>query len=277
MSAGILYIVATPIGNLSDLSERAIDTLKEVDLIACEDTRHSKKLLFHFGIETQLTALHDHNEQDRVDSLLAELSTGKSLALISDAGTPLISDPGYRLVKTAQQQGIKISPIPGPCAAMAALSVAGLASDHFYFEGFLPAKQSGRLKRLQELQLRTETLIFYEAPHRVLETLQDLCEVLGGERQATLARELTKLYETIHSDNLADLASFVEEDENQRRGEIVLLVAGCETNVEAAMQEALRVYRILEKDLPMKQAVALAAKITAVKKNSLYKAVLEES
>lgn len=274
MSTGRLYIVATPIGHLADLSARAVQTLQDVDLIACEDTRHSKKLLFHFSIQTPLMALHDHNERDQVGQLLQNLKDGQSVALISDAGTPLISDPGYRLVKAAHEADIIVSPIPGACAAMAALSVAGLPSDRFYFEGFLSAKQVARMKRLSTLEPRLETLIFYEAPHRLLDTLSDMCDVFGGTRQVTLARELTKLHETIRLMPLSDLYEFAKADHNQCRGEIVLVVAGKESDIDSHLQEALRVYEILHQELSTKQAVVLAAKVTGVKKNQLYDVVI---
>lgn len=275
MTKAVLYVVATPIGNLDDWSLRAQATLRQVALIAAEDTRHSLRLLQHFAIDTRLVALHEHNEQGRVDALLAELAAGRDVALISDAGTPLISDPGYRLVAAAQAQGYAVVPVPGACAAIAALSAAGLPSDRFIFEGFLPARAAARQQRLRELAAETRTLIFYEAPHRIAECLNDLNAVFGGTRRAVLARELTKTFETIRQLPLAALAAWVAGDANQQRGEIVLVVEGAPDVVgEAALIEAERILRVLLKELPVRQAAALAAEITGQKKNALYERAL---
>ncbi len=269
--AGTLYVVATPIGNLGDMVPRALEVLQAVDLIAAEDTRHSARLMAHFAIDRPLVAYHDHSDNRRGEELLRRLAAGESVALISDAGTPLVSDPGYRLVRAARQQGIAVVPIPGPCALIAALSAAGLPSDRFVFEGFLPAKAAARRTALQALAAEPRTLIFYEAPHRVLASLRDIAEVLGAEREVVLARELTKTFETIRGDYAAALAAWVAEDADQQRGEIVLLVAGAPARQSSELDdEARRVAGLLLEELPVKQAVALAAKITGAKKNALY-------
>lgn len=274
--AGTLYVVATPIGNLDDISARALRVLREVALIAAEDTRHSARLMQHFGIGTPLAACHEHNERDQGGRFLARLQAGEDVALISDAGTPLISDPGYHLVRQARAAGIAVVPVPGACALIAALSAAGLPSDRFIFEGFLPAKAAGRRARLELVKEEPRTLIFYEAPHRILECLQDLEAVFGGERLALLARELTKTFETLKGLPLAELRAFVEADSNQQRGECVVLVAGWQApEGEAAVSvEALRVLDLLLEEMPLKRAAALAAEITGVRKNLLYQAAL---
>ncbi|MES2820633.1 MAG: 16S rRNA (cytidine(1402)-2'-O)-methyltransferase [Pseudomonadota bacterium] len=273
---GTLYVVATPIGNLDDISARALRVLREVALIAAEDTRHSARLMQHFGIATPLAACHEHNERDQGSRFIARLLAGEDVALISDAGTPLISDPGYHLVRQARAAGIAVVPVPGACALIAALSAAGLPSDRFIFEGFLPAKAAGRRARLERVKEEPRTLIFYEAPHRILECLQDLEAVFGGERPALLARELTKAFETLKGLPLAQLRAFVEADSNQQRGECVVLVAGWQApEGEAAVSdEALRVLDLLLTEMPVKRAAALAAEITGVRKNLLYQAAL---
>lgn len=276
MSLGTLYVVATPIGNLDDISARALRTLREVALIAAEDTRHSLRLLQHFGIETPLAACHEHNEREHGGRFLARLQAGDDVALISDAGTPLISDPGYHLVRQARAAGIQVVPVPGACALIAGLSAAGLASDRFVFEGFLPAKTVGRRGRLEALREEPRTLIFYEAPHRLLECLEDMLAVFGAERQAVLARELTKTYETLKGLPLGELRDWVAADANQQRGECVLLLAGWQSPEEEGVgAEALRVLDLLLAELPVKRAAALAAEITGVRKNLLYQAALE--
>jgi 16S rRNA (cytidine1402-2'-O)-methyltransferase len=273
---GVLYVVATPIGNLDDWSPRAVATLKAASVIAAEDTRHSSRLMQHFGIETPLTALHDHNEGARVEGLLARLQAGEDIALISDAGTPLISDPGYRLVAAVQAGGIRVVPIPGACAAIAALSAAGLASDRFIFEGFLPAKGGARRERLQELASEPRTLIFYEAPHRIAECLTDMESVIGGERRIVLAREISKAFETIRQLPLAEMRAWVEADANQQRGEIVLVLEGAPQVADAGdWREADRILAILLAELPVKQAAVMAADITGLKKNALYERALQ--
>ena len=274
--AGTLYVVATPIGNLEDISARALRVLREVALIAAEDTRHSSRLLAHFGIQTPLAACHEHNERDEGGRFLGRLLAGDDVALISDAGTPLISDPGYHLVRQARAAGIRVVPVPGACALVAALSAAGLPSDRFIFEGFLPAKAAGRRTRLEQLKDEPRTLIFYEAPHRILECLGDLQEVFGGERAAVLGRELTKTFETLQGMPLSELRAWVEADANQQRGECVLVVGGWQApeGEDAVNAEALRVLDLLLAEMPLKRAAALAAEITGVRKNLLYQAAL---
>ncbi len=275
MSGGVLYVVATPIGNLADWSPRAVDTLKAVALVAAEDTRHSARLLQHFDIATRLVAVHDHNEAGQVESLLARLASGDDIALISDAGTPLISDPGYRLVAAAQVAGMRVVPVPGACAAIAALSAAGLPSDRFIFEGFLPAKTAARRERLAALASESRTLIFYEAPHRVLDCLGDMVAVFGGGRRIVLARELSKAFETIRQYSLTEMLAWVASDANQQRGEIVLVLEGAPEAAGAEdWREADRVLGILMAELPLKQAAALAAELTGLKKNALYERAL---
>lgn len=273
---GALYVVATPIGNLDDISARALRVLSEVDLIAAEDTRHSARLLQHFGIATPLMACHEHNERDQGERFMARLRSGQNVALISDAGTPLISDPGFHLVRQARAAGVKVVPVPGPCALIAALSAAGLPSDRFVFEGFLPAKAAARQARLERLKEEPRTLIFYEAPHRLLDCLVDLEQIMGSERPAVLARELTKTFETLKGLPLGELRAWVEADGNQQRGECVLLVAGWQEpeGGEVVSAEALRVLDLLLAEMPVKRAAAVTAEITGVRKNLLYQAAL---
>ncbi len=274
---GTLYVVATPIGNLEDISARALRVLREVALIAAEDTRHSSRLLAHFGIQTPLAACHEHNERNEGGRFIERLQAGDDVALISDAGTPLISDPGYHLVRQARAAGVVVVPVPGACALIAALSAAGLPSDRFIFEGFLPAKAAARRTRLEALKEEPRTLIFYEAPHRILESLGDFEDVFGGERMAVLGRELTKTFETLKGLPLAALRAWVEADSNQQRGECVLLVEGWEAppGESAVSAEALRVLNLLLAEMPLKRAAAVAADITGVRKNLLYQAALE--
>lgn len=274
---GTLYVVATPIGNLGDMVPRAVETLQTVALIAAEDTRHSSRLLSHFDIKTPCIAYHDHSDEQRTEQLIARMHAGDSIALISDAGTPLVSDPGYRLVRSARQAGIQVVPIPGACAMIAALSAAGLPSDRFAFEGFLPAKQVARCTQLQNLAADPRTLIFYEAPHRILETLQDMAQVFGPEREVVMARELTKTFETIKGDKVADLAAWVAADTNQQRGEIVLLVHGAPKPENEAMTPAqMHTMKVLLEELPVKQAASIGAKLTGLKKNFLYDWALQQ-
>ncbi len=271
-----LYIVATPIGNLGDMSARAIATLKDADLVAAEDTRHSGRLLQHFGIGTRMISYHDFSSDSKVDSLLDTLREGKSVALISDAGTPLISDPGYRLVSRARQEGFTVVPVPGACALTAAISASGLPSDRFVYEGFLPAKQTARLARLQELAGESRTLVFYESPHRILACLQSMMEAFTAEREAVVCRELTKTFETIRSGTLVELIDWMTADADQQRGEFVLLVKGSEAAPDDTDQaERQRVLEVLLEELPLKQAAALAARITGGKKNELYQVALQ--
>lgn len=273
---GTLYVVATPIGNLDDISARALRVLREVALIAAEDTRHSQRLLQHFGIATPLAACHEHNERDQGGRFIGRLQAGEDVALISDAGTPLISDPGFHLVRSARAAGIPVVPVPGACALIAALSAAGLPSDRFIFEGFLPAKATGRRQRLEVLREEPRTLLFYEAPHRLLESVEDMLVVFGPERPALLARELTKTFETLKGLPLAELREFIAADSNQQRGECVLLVGGWQApeGEEAVSAESLRVLDLLLAEMPVKRAAALAAEITGVRKNLLYQAAL---
>lgn len=271
MNEPALYVVATPIGNLADMVPRAIEVLQTVQVIAAEDTRHSLRLLEHFHIRTPLVAYHDHSDSQRTGQLVQRLLAGDSVALISDAGTPLVSDPGYQLVAAARAAGVRVVPVPGACALIAALSASGLPSDRFGFEGFLPAKQAGRLARLESLAARTDTLIFYEAPHRVLACLQDMAQSFGAGRQLVLARELTKTFETFLAGTLADIIGRVAADSNQQRGEIVLLVRGAEARTSQALDdEACRVMGLLAAELPPKKAAGLAEQITGVKKKDLY-------
>ncbi|MFJ3449951.1 16S rRNA (cytidine(1402)-2'-O)-methyltransferase [Pseudomonas sichuanensis] len=275
---GTLYVVATPIGNLDDMSARALKVLANVSLIAAEDTRHSVRLLQHFGIDTPLAACHEHNERDEGGRFITRLLAGDDVALVSDAGTPLISDPGYHLVRQARAAGVQVVPVPGACALIAALSAAGLPSDRFIFEGFLPAKTAGRRARLEQVREEPRTLIFYEAPHRILECLEDMEAVFGGERPALLAREITKTFETLKGLPLAELRAFVQGDSNQQRGECVVLVAGwvAPDDEQAISVEAQRVLDLLLAELPLKRAAALAAEITGVRKNLLYQLALEK-
>ena len=277
ISASTLYVVPTPIGNLGDITHRALEVLKGVDLIAAEDTRHTGLLLQHFAINARLFALHDHNEQQKADQLLAKLQEGQSIALVSDAGTPLINDPGYHLVRRCREAGIRVVPLPGACAAITALSAAGLASDRFCYEGFLPAKTKGRKDTLQALIEEPRTLIFYESTHRLLESLQDMVTVLGPQRYVVLARELTKTWESIHGAPVGELLAWVKEQETRRRGEMVLIVEGHKVQSDDALPaDALRTLALLQKELPLKKAAALAAEIHGVKKNALYKYALEQ-
>jgi 16S rRNA (cytidine1402-2'-O)-methyltransferase len=270
-----LYIVATPIGNLADMSARAIEVLKDVDVIAAEDTRHSGHLLQHYAIKTPTVSLHEHNEQQRSEVLLSRLQAGEAIALISDAGTPLISDPGYRLVSLVRAHGINVVPIPGCCALVAALSASGLASDKFSFEGFLPSKQAARKHTLEKLKNETRTMIFYESPRRLNNTLNDMESIFGRERPACLARELTKLHETIVTKPLAELQSWVDSDSNQQRGECVVLVEGNRIQQDASEAEVDRFLAILLDDLPVKRAAAITAALLSVSKNKAYEQALK--
>jgi 16S rRNA (cytidine1402-2'-O)-methyltransferase len=267
---GCLWVVATPIGHRDDLSARAIETLRTVAVIAAEDTRHSRPLLVHHNIDTPLIALHEHNERDAVDAVVRRMQGGDAVALISDAGTPLISDPGFRLVRAARAAGIRCIPVPGACAAIAALSVAGLPSDRFVFEGFLPPKAAARRSRLQELASDARTLIFYESSHRVAESLADMRDVFGADREAVLARELTKLFETVLGAPLAALAARVVADPDQQRGEHVILIAGRGEEADAKLAEGQRVFAILREELPPAKAAKLAAAISGAPRKSLY-------
>ncbi len=268
---GKLYIVATPIGNLNDITHRAISTLEEADLIAAEDTRHSGLLLSHYGIKKPFFALHDHNEQQKASVLVEKLQQGTNIALISDAGTPLISDPGFHLVRECKQNGIQVIPIPGACAAITALSAAGVASNRFSFEGFLPAKTKARCDKLASLKDDPRTLIFYESTHRILDSLNDMQSVFGNERYVVMAREITKTWETIHGDNLPQLIEWLSAENNRTKGEIVLIVEGKpEDTSEEFSPQAIKALTLLTQELPLKKAAGLVADIFGYKKNALY-------
>jgi 16S rRNA (cytidine1402-2'-O)-methyltransferase len=267
---GTLHVVATPIGNLGDLSPRALEVLRTVSAICAEDTRHTRQLLAHFGLERPLLALHQHNEDAQAEHLVARLLAGESLALVSDAGTPLVSDPGFRLVRAARAQGVRVSPVPGACAAIAALSVAGVPSDRFVFEGFLPAKAAARRERLAQLGGETRTLLFYESAHRIEETLVDMAATFGPARRAVLARELTKLFETVLDGALADLQARVAADPNQRKGEFVVIVEGAAEDADARIREGQRLYAKLVEHLKPSQAAKLAADLSGAPRKALY-------
>lgn len=275
-AAGTLYIVPTPIGNLGDLSPRAQQVLADVAAIAAEDTRHSRKLLQQFAINNEVFALHEHNERERAQAVIERLQSGDSLALISDAGTPLISDPGYVLVQQCRAQGIKVVALPGPCAITTALSGAGLPTDRFSFEGFLPAKSAQRRSVLSELLDEPRTMVFYESPHRILASLADFVEVFGAERMLVLARELTKQFETYLTGTIAEVLAQVTSDSNQQRGEFVLMLAGAPANDQPVeTQTALRTVLLLREHMPLKKAAACAAEIHGLRKNQLYQLALE--
>ena len=270
---GRLWVVATPIGNLDDLSKRAEEVLCSVDLIAAEDTRHSGSLLARVGSRAQAVALHEHNERDQVDRLIEGLRQGGDVALISDAGTPLISDPGFRLVRAAREAGLTVSPVPGPCAAIAALSVAGLPSDRFVFEGFLAAKAAARRERLGQLVAESRTLIFYESSHRIVAALQDMMSVFGEQRLVVVARELTKIFETVMSGPFVDVLGKVQSDTNQQRGEFVVLVAGASgEEADATLAEGRRVFALLCEEMAPARAARMAAAITGAPRKRLYEA-----
>jgi 16S rRNA (cytidine1402-2'-O)-methyltransferase len=267
---GTLYVVATPIGNLGDLSLRAQEVLSRVDLIAAEDTRHTGQLLKHFGIRTPTLSLHEHNEAARRDVLLERLTGGQSIALVSDAGTPLISDPGFDLIAAARSRSIALVAIPGPCAAIAALSIAGLPTDRFAFEGFLAAKSNARRAQLERLCAENRTMVFYEAPHRLGEVLNDMAAIFGGERRAVVCREMTKHFETTYADSLAGLSRASETDTDMSRGEIVIVVEGSKSDVHPTAIQADQLLRALLEDLPPSQAAKIAARLTGEKRSALY-------
>lgn len=274
---GVLYVVATPIGNLADISRRALEVLAEVAVIAAEDTRHTRRLLSYFGIDKPLISLHEHNEAQRLPALLARLEAGGAVALVSDAGTPLINDPGFRLVREARARGLPVSPIPGACSIIAALSVAGLPTDRFVFEGFLPSRASARRRHLEKLCREPRTLCFLESSHRIGAALQDLAAVFGPDRMASLARELTKRYETVRLDTLAGLADWVASQAERERGEFVLVVAGACIEAQPTQPARLSPETVLElllEELPVKQAARLAARLTGASRNTLYRLAL---
>lgn len=267
-----LYIVATPIGNLADITHRAVDVLRTVSIIAAEDTRHSAKLLAHLGIQTPMLSYHDHSGSAQVERILSRLERGESVALISDAGTPLISDPGYRLVLEARQRGYRVVPIPGACALIAALCASGLASDRFIFEGFLPAKSAARRSVYEKLGASSATLIFYESTHRILDSLHDMKAVFGSQRRCCIARELSKTYETFVVGEVDTVLQILSDDSNQQKGEFVVMVEGYRPPqlVEEVSEQAQSILKILRDELPLKKAAALTSKITGDKKNKLY-------
>jgi 16S rRNA (cytidine1402-2'-O)-methyltransferase len=269
-----LYVVATPIGNLRDITLRALDTLKSVDVIAAEDTRVSRKLLVHFGIQADLISAHEHNERDAAQRLVALLSQGKSVALISDAGTPAISDPGAIAVTQVRAAGFRVVSIPGASAITTAIAAAGLQSASFCFHGFLPARKGERERILTTLKTQTGLQVFYEAPHRIVECIASIAAVFGGDRRVGIARELTKLFEQVHVCRLDEASAWLQQSENHRRGEFVLLVEGCADPCSQDESDPQRVLEILLQELPLKQAVGLAAEITGTKKNALYEKAL---
>ena len=274
-SNGLLYVVATPIGNLSDITLRALEVLKSVDAIAAEDTRHTSGLLSHFGIAKKLIAVHEHNEHQSAEKLLAQLQAGQNIALVTDAGTPGISDPGAVVVDLVRKAGVRVVPIPGASAVIAALSASGIAQNGFLFHGFLPASGSARRKALEILKAQTVTLVFYEAPHRIIESIVDMTAVLGVDRRITIAREITKTFETIHSCTLQNAEAWLRADVNQQRGEFVLLIEAATIKDAAEIPEnTIRILKLLLVDLPLKQAVQLATEITGEKKNVLYELAL---
>ena len=272
--SGTLFVVATPIGNLEDLGPRARQTLTDVDLIAAEDTRHTGRLLSHFGVKTPLLAMHDHNEEAIAAKLIAELASGKSVALVSDAGTPLVSDPGYRLLKLAHEAGIAVSPVAGPSAVVAAISVAGLPSDRFCFEGFLPAKKKARGDALAALAQEPRTMVFYESVHRVADTVHDLASAFGGERCVFLARELTKMHEQCVSATLGQLAEQIDDGTITMKGEFVLVVAGS-TDVGTSSLDVDRLLLELADKMPAKDVAKIAARVTGERRNVLYQRLLD--
>lgn len=274
LTPATLYIVATPIGNLGDISQRAIDILTQVDVIACEDTRHTGKLLSAFSIKNKTMSLHDHNERQRQDQVASMLQEGKTIALVSDAGTPLISDPGFHLVRHCRSLGLQVSPIPGACAAISALSVAGLPTDRFSFEGFLPSKSGARQATLTALADESRTMVFYDAPRRAIDTVQDIVKTLGGERYIVIARELTKTFETIHSDTAENLLAWLEQDANQLKGEMVLIIEGYKATENEISADVINTLKLLLAEMKPKKACAIAAEIYGVKKNALYEVAL---
>ena len=273
---GILFIVATPIGNLDDITFRAVEVLKSVDVVLAEDTRHSKKLLLHLDISKPIRAFHEHNEREKTKAIIGEIYSGKSIALISDAGTPLISDPGYFLVAQAKKEGLKVVPIPGPTALITALSASGLASDSFTFLGFLPSKQTARVKLLKSLVGRTETSIFYESPKRILATLTDMHSIYGDSREVCLAKELTKVFETIQTDSIPNLIDYLTIDQNHQKGEFVILISATDKiDIAEAETQLNSLLPILCAELGASKAAKLAAKITRIDKKQCYKRALD--
>lgn len=276
IESSTLYIVATPIGNLGDITLRAVEILKNVDLVAAEDTRHSGILLQHLGIQAKLYPLHDHNEQQKATHLIEKLQSGLSIALISDAGTPLINDPGYHLVKACHENAIKVVPIPGACAAITALCASGLPTDRFCYEGFLPAKSKARIEYLNKLIEEPRTLVFYESTHRIIDSLQDIASVFGPEKLLVLAKELTKSWETILRLPVNQLILWLNEDENRQKGEFVLIIEGYKKELDQELDpNAIKLLNRLQQELPLKKAAAIVADIYGLKKNQLYQLGLD--
>lgn len=276
--SGVLYIVATPIGNLEDISKRAIDILRSVDLIAAEDTRHSQKLMQSIQVSTPLVSHHDFSSASAIEKVLSKLVSGSSVALISDAGTPLISDPGYKLVRMARQRGLTVVPVPGASALIAALSVSGLATDRFTFEGFLPSKTTARQKRLSDLSKEQVTLVFYESTHRILNSLQDMEKAFGAERLIFIGRELTKRFESHFLGLASECVEWLEHDSNQQKGEFVVIVSACDEILEEQRKhdQAIEIVKLLKNEVSMKKAVSLASTISGARKNRLYETALQQ-
>ncbi|MCA6058561.1 16S rRNA (cytidine(1402)-2'-O)-methyltransferase [Thalassolituus sp. ST750PaO-4] len=275
MQVGTFYVVATPIGNLADLTERAKQVLTSVDVIACEDTRHTAKLLQHLGLRKPLLSVHEHNERERVEQIARHLEQGQSMALVSDAGTPLISDPGYPLVQALRARGLNVSPIPGVSAIITALSAAGLPTDRFTFEGFLPHKSGAKREKLLAQEQEARTLVYYESKHRILDTLVVMAEVFGAERQACVARELTKTFETFYHGTLPDILSQLQADTDQQKGEFVVMIAGNPDPAPASEVDSNKLFRLLLAELPPKKAAAIIADLTGENKKELYQKALE--
>jgi 16S rRNA (cytidine1402-2'-O)-methyltransferase len=275
MQVGTFYVVATPIGNLADLTERAKQVLTSVDVIACEDTRHTAKLLQHLGLRKPLLSVHEHNERERVEQIARHLEQGQSMALVSDAGTPLISDPGYPLVQALRARGLHVSPVPGVSAIITALSAAGLPTDRFTFEGFLPHKSGAKREKLLAQEQEARTLVYYESKHRILDTLEVMAEVFGAERQACVARELTKTFETFYHGTLPDILSQLQADADQQKGEFVVMIAGNPDPAPASEVDSNKLFRLLLAELPPKKAAAIIADLTGENKKELYQKALE--
>ncbi|WP_185968039.1 16S rRNA (cytidine(1402)-2'-O)-methyltransferase [Thalassotalea sp. PS06] len=276
VEAGTLYVVATPIGNLLDITQRAIEVLAQVDVVACEDTRHSARLLQHFSISNRTISLHDHNERQRQEQISNWLKEGQSVALVSDAGTPLISDPGFHLVRHCRQQNLNVVPVPGACAAIAALCVAGLPTDRFTFEGFLPSKQGARLSVLEALKDEPRTMVFYDAPRRIIDTVEDIISAMGEDRYVVIAREITKTFETIHDATASELLAWLQQDANQEKGELVLMIEGKTAVIDDIPPIAKKTLNLLLKEMKPKKACAVTAEIFGLKKNDLYALTLAE-
>ena len=275
MQVGTFYVVATPIGNLADLTERAKQVLTSVDVIACEDTRHTAKLLQHLGLRKPLLSVHEHNERERVEQIARHLEQGQSMALVSDAGTPLISDPGYPLVQALRARGLNVSPIPGVSAIITALSAAGLPTDRFTFEGFLPHKSGAKREKLLAQEQEARTLVYYESKHRILDTLDVMADVFGAERQACVARELTKTFETFYHGTLPDILSQLQADADQQKGEFVVMIAGNPNPAPGSEVDSNKLFRLLLAELPPKKAAAIIADLTGENKKELYQKALE--